>query len=102
MMITKLHVNSTTYILHEEVSPAELATNIESAARAGGAFVDICTADGVERSLLITPALLIEFEPVAPDSGDSLDLSTAFEPQVVESETFAGLEPYSHRSYFTW
>jgi hypothetical protein len=97
MMITKLHVNLTTYILHEEVSPTELATDIESAARAGGAFVDIRTADGVERSLLVTPGLLIEFEPVAPESDNPVEFGTALEPQ-----TFSGLEPYSARSYFTW
>lgn len=111
MLITKLHVNLTSYVLDASVALAELSRDIESAARAGGAFVPVRTCDGVERSVLITPAVLVEIEPL--EMADELEESR---PRAVEVETgdwethagelstFSGLERYEARnpSYFTW
>lgn len=99
MMITTLHVNLTSYVLHDEVDADRLATSIELAARDGGAFVPVRTADGVERSVLITPALVVEIEPV--DVGDERP-QAAIESS--GSATFSGLDVYSpaYPSYFAW
>jgi len=115
MLITKLHVNLTSYVLDESVALAELARDIESAARSGGAFVPVRTCDGVERSVLITPSVVVEIEPL--EMADDAHAETAVEPSAVteigtgdwethsgELSTFSGLERYEARSpsYFSW
>ena len=109
MLITKLHVNLTSYVLDASVTLAELSRDIEGAARTGGAFVPVRTCDGVERSVLITPSLLVEIEPVEmadePDDAQALGGDTGhWEAHSGELATFSGLERYESRnpSYFTW
>lgn len=99
MMITTLHVNLTSYVLHPEVESNALATDIEGAARSGGGFVAVRTSDGVERSVLITPGLVVEIEPL--DTGDdSADLFGDHD----DASTYGGLELYAppRPSYFQW
>lgn len=111
MLITKLHVNLTSYVLDASVALAELSRDIESAARAGGAFVPVRTCDGVERSVLITPAVLVEIEPLemSDDPEDHSPSATGvgtgdWETHSGELSTFSGLERYEARnpSYFSW
>lgn len=108
MLITKLHVNLTSYVLDESVALAELSRDIESAARAGGAFVPVRTCDGVERSVLITPAVLVEIEPLETREGEDAVHSEphagAWQSHSAQLSTFGGLEPYEPRrpSYFSW
>ena len=64
MLITTLHVNLTSYVLDQSVPLDDLAHSIEEAARTGGSFVPVRTSDGVERSVLITPAVVVELEPL--------------------------------------
>lgn len=108
MLITKLHVNLTSYVLDASVALNELSRSIESAARAGGAFVPVKTCDGVERSVLITPAVLVEIEPLETadddDPGESADLFAAYRDEPSGRTTFSGLEHYEapRPSYFQW
>ena len=109
MITTKLHINLTSYLLHPEVDSGELARDIERAARAGGAFVAVKTVDDVERSVLFTPSLVIELEPLevadetlAPSVGE---VGTGdWESHSGGMTTFGGLDRYEPRnpSYFTW
>lgn len=102
MLITTLHVNLTSYVLHPEVEATTLATDIEGAARCGGAFVSVRTSDGVDRSVLITPGLLVEIEPL--DTGDSTMSDHDVFVDESEASTFGGLELYAppRPSYFQW
>lgn len=116
MLITKLHVNLTSYVLDESVALAELSSDIVRAARSGGAFVPVRTCDGVERSVLITPSVLVEIEPLElsdesmePVGGEdglgSGEVGTGdWETHSGELSTFSGLERYASRnpSYFSW
>lgn len=111
MLIAKLHVNLTSYVLDASVALAELSRDIEGAARTGGAFVPVRTCDGVERSVLITPSLVVEIEPLEmadePEAttAEVTDLGTGdWEAHSGEMWTFSGLERYEARnpSYFTW
>ena len=111
MLITKLHVNLTSYVLDESVALGELSRDIEGAARTGGAFVPVRTCDGIERSVLITPSLVVEIEPLEmadepeesrPNAGE---VGTGdWETHSGELATFSGLERYEARnpSYFSW
>jgi hypothetical protein len=103
MLITTLHVNLTSYVLHPEVEPNALATDIEGAARSGGAFVSVRTSDGVDRSVLITPGLLVEIEPLDTGSTSACDGEDLFGDHD-ETSTFGGLELYAppRPSYFQW
>lgn len=108
MLITKLHVNLTSYVLDQSVPLAELTRSIENAARCGGAFVPVRTCDGVERSVLITPAVLVEIEPLetADDlaTGETADLFADYRDDAART-TFSGLEAYeapARPSYFHW
>lgn len=107
MLISKLHVNLTSYVLDASVTIADLTRSIENAARCGGAFVPVRTSDGVERSVLITPSLLVEIEPL--ETADDLDLGETDDFFAVYHDdsgqtTFSGLEAYEapRPSFFHW
>lgn len=111
MITTKLHVNLTSYLLHPEVNTGELALDIERAARSGGAFVAVKTCDAVERSVLFTPSLVVELEPLEIDDVSASRLPAVgevgtgdWETHSGELATFSGLERYEARnpSYFSW
>lgn len=110
MLITKLHVNLTSYVLDAGIGIAELTRSIEAAARTGGAFVPVRTCDGVDRSVLITPGLLVEIEPVetsdSGDIGETVDVFASYHDDTpANRSTFSGLEPYEplpRPSYFQW
>jgi hypothetical protein len=99
-------VNLTSYVLDASVALADLTRSIESAARTGGAFVPVKTCDGVDRSVLITPGLLVEIEPLDTaeydDAGESADMVASYHGEA--PSTFSGLEAYSapRPSYFQW
>ncbi|MDO8337879.1 MAG: hypothetical protein Q7T15_06450 [Microcella sp.] len=104
-------MNLTSYVLDESVALGELSRDIEGAARTGGAFVPVRTCDGIERSVLITPSLVVEIEPLEladePEaaSADVTEVGTGdWETHSGEMSTFSGLERYASRnpSYFSW
>ncbi len=109
MLITKLHVNLTSYVLDASVLLAELSQSIENAARCGGAFVPVRTCDGVERSVLISPGVTVEIEPLETaedrDPGEAAAIvADHHDDFCVDRTTFSGLEAYepSRPSYFGW
>lgn len=109
MLITKLHVNLTSYVLDASVLLAELSRSIEDAARCGGAFVPVRTCDGVERSVLISPGVTVEIEPLETaedrEPGEAADVFAGYHhDSCVDHTTFSGLEAYepSRPSYFGW
>lgn len=108
MLITTLHVNLTSYVLDASVALGELARSIEEAARSGGGFVPVRTSDGVERSVLITPAIVVELEPTEIDdepAATQLDVFADYQRERGEHRTtFSGLEAYepSRPQQFAW
>ncbi|GAA1703287.1 hypothetical protein GCM10009792_24320 [Microcella alkalica] len=104
-------MNLTSYVLDASVALAALSRDIEGAARSGGAFVPVRTCDGIERSVLITPSLLVEIEPleladeVEGQPASAGEVGTGdWETHSGELATFSGLERYEARnpSYFSW
>lgn len=117
MLITTLHVNLTSYVLDQSVPIDDLAHSIEEAARSGGSFVPVRTSDGVERSVLITPAVVVELEPleVADEAfeGETPENAGASQTdsfgdyrreRAPSGVTFSGLEAYesSRPDQFAW